>query len=67
MIITNDELRAFCTWYQAHFHTKQSARSVVVTCMCGYFHTYAKKAEELLKQCHNLGLIKIKENIIHLT
>ncbi len=55
--VTDAELMEFCKWY-ADFHGKASVdKSVVTTCLCGYFHTYSKRAERLLKRCLQLGLL----------
>ncbi len=63
----DNELREFCTWYQVHFRKKESFKSVVTTCMCGHFHTYTRAAEILLKRCVELGLVTVKENVVHFT
>ncbi len=63
----DDELKEFCTWYQVRFKKSQSAKSVVTTCMCGHFHTYTRMAENLLKRCEQLKLVKIKNNIVYFT
>ena len=55
--ITDGELMEFCKWY-ADFHSKATVHeSVMTTCLCGYFHTYPKRAECLLKRCLQLGLL----------
>lgn len=59
--VTDKELKEFCTWY-ADFHgTKTVNSSVMTTCLCGYFHTYPKAAEMLLRRCKQLGLVGIHQ------
>lgn len=54
---TDGELMEFCKWY-ADFHGKAPIyESVITTCLCGYFHTYPKRAECLLKRCLRLRLV----------
>ena len=65
MTPTDEELAAFCLWYQVHFHRKQSFSSVVTTALCGHFRTYSKRAEELLKRCRKLGLVRKKDDIVY--
>lgn len=56
----NDEvLRAFVLWYKER-HPSRSV-SVFETAMCGYFHTYTKKAVELRKECCLLGLVETRK------
>ena len=31
--------------------------TVIETCLCGYFHTFSKAANQLLKRCMKLGLL----------
>ena len=56
--ITDNELMAFCRWF-AGFHGGTTSPSVFTTCMCGYFHTYTKAANKLLKRCMRLGAVVV--------
>ena len=41
--ITDTDLVEFCKWY-ADFHGDTDIEtSVIVTCLCGYFHTFPKQ------------------------
>ena len=62
--ITDGELMEFYKWY-ADFHGKAPVdKSVATTCLCGYFHTYTKRAECLLKRCLRLGLVIARQGKI---
>jgi hypothetical protein len=55
--ITDNDLMAFCRWY-ADFHGAiDITPSVMSTCLCGYFSTFTKAADLLLKRCMRLGLV----------
>ena len=55
--ITDNDLRAFCHWY-ADFHGDTDITpGVLLTCMCGYFHTYTKAADQLLNRCMRLKAV----------
>lgn len=60
--ITDNDLMQFCRWY-ADFHGATNITpSVIVTCLCGHFHTYTKAANQLLKRCMRLGLVSLKND-----
>ncbi len=48
--ISAQELRDFLEWYFVNFETKETAWSVLRTCMCGHFHLCTKDAEKQLKR-----------------
>ena len=55
--ITDTDLVEFCKWY-ADFHGDTDIEtSVIVTCLCGYFHTFPKAADKFLMRCKKLRLI----------
>ena len=55
--ITDTDLVEFCKWY-ADFHGDTDIEtSVIVTCLCGYFHTFPKAADKLLQRCKKLRLV----------
>lgn len=55
--ITDNDLITFCRWY-ADFHGATDIKpSVITTCLCGYFHTFTKAANQLLKRCMRLRLV----------
>ena len=55
--ITDTDLVEFCKWY-ADFHGDTDIEtSVIVTCLCGYFHTFPKAADKLLMRCKKSGLV----------
>lgn len=62
---TNDnDLIDFCNWF-ANFHGATNIKqSVIVTCLCGYFHTYTKNAEQLFKRCQKLNLVVITNDAV---
>lgn len=66
MVVGDDELRVFCKWFQEHFKTMVESKSVLLVCMCGYFHTYSKGAKELLKRCVSLQLMTVKDGVVYL-
>lgn len=57
--VTDNDLMAFCEWF-ADFHGNTTSPSVFTTCLCGYFHTYTKAANQLLKRCMRLKLVNVK-------
>ena len=64
--VVDKDLQDFCRWYKDHFGRAEDEKDVVVTCLCGHFHTYTKKAKELLGRCESLNLLAIKKNIVFL-
>ena len=55
--ITDTDLVEFCKWY-ADFHGDTDIEtSVIVTCLCGHFHTFPKAADKLLMRCKKSGLV----------
>lgn len=55
--ITDTDLVEFCKWY-ADFHGDADIETtVIVTCLCGYFHTFPKAADKLLMRCKKLRLV----------
>lgn len=66
--IQDNDLKAFSEWYKQRFNECCMPESVLATCMCGYFHTHAKHAEELLMRMQSLGLIiRHKNDTISIT
>jgi len=55
--ITDNNLMEFCKWYAGFHGAADIEPSVVETCLCGYFHTFSKAANQLLKRCMKLGLL----------
>ena len=55
--VQDNELRGFTEWFRQRFNECCTAESVLATCMCGYFHTHAQHAVELLKRMQSLGLV----------
>ena len=49
-------MNEFCLWYTKR-HSIDTSKSVLITCLCGYFHTYPKKAESLFKEMMASGLV----------
>lgn len=62
--VTDNELQEFCRWYKNYFCKREEKGSVIETCLCGRFHTYTKRAKELLKRCESLNLLAIKKDIV---
>ena len=60
--ITDQDLRTFCKWYVGFHGTKPVAATVLTTCLCGYFSTYAKAADKLLARLKKLDLITMTDN-----
>lgn len=55
--IIDTDLVEFCKWY-ADFHGDTDIEtSVIVMCLCGYFHTFPKAADKLLMRCKKLRLV----------
>lgn len=62
--ITDNDLMVFCRWY-ADFHGATDIMpSVITTCLCGYFHTFTKAANQLLKRCMRLKLVVASGNTL---
>jgi hypothetical protein len=53
-MIEDIDLRKFCRW--CRYRGKMS-EEVLVTCMCGHFHSYPKAMRKELKRMQSLGLI----------
>ena len=50
------ELEQFIAWYGDRHSSREW--SVLVTCACGFFHTYTKEAERMMAECQKEGFIK---------
>lgn len=59
--ITDTELRDFCKWYKNRFG-KTTDEEVLVTCMCGHFHSFPKAMKEQLRRMQSLGLITVNKD-----
>ena len=57
--VTDKDLIAFCEWF-ADWHGKTTSPSVFTTCLCGYFHTYTKAANQMLKRCMRMRLVVVQ-------
>lgn len=57
---TRSELEHFIRFYGNRHSSREW--SVMVTCACGYFHTYTKEAERMMKECADYGFIKKSKN-----
>lgn len=55
--ISDIDLMAFCQWYADRHGTTNIKPSVITTCLCGYFHTFTKAAEQLLRRCKKLKVV----------
>lgn len=64
--IQDSELVEFCQWYKSRYGKGQTEPSVMITCLCGYFHTYPKQAIIELSRLNSLELISQKNNIVYL-
>ena len=58
-IVTDNNLMAFCKWF-SDFHGNKTSPSVFTTCLCGFFHTNTRTANQLLKCCKSLKLVNVK-------
>ena len=63
-MILDTELKDFCTWYSNHFNKRVSTESVILTCMCGYFHTYTRVATMILKRCKALKYVEVEKGVV---
>ena len=54
-----NDLRTFIVWYSMYQQSRET--SVLSTCICGYFHTYTKEAKRIIRECEQLGLIRVKK------
>lgn len=52
------EIKEFLLRY-VDFHGMATDKNKLVTCMCGYFHTYTKDAAIKLRECEKMGYLKI--------
>ncbi len=66
LCVSDRDLQVFCEWYKNHFDKSEEEVGVFVVCLCGRFHTYPKRAKELLKRCKSLNLLVIKKNVVFL-
>ena len=55
----------FCTWY-AVYHGLEADKGAFLTCICGYFHTFPKRATAILAEMKAAGLVKVKTNRVYL-
>lgn len=60
--ITDNDLKAFCKWYEQRFKKCCMVESVFVSCMCGHFHSHEQAMKEVLKRMLSLGLIVRHKN-----
>ncbi|MDD6686826.1 MAG: hypothetical protein PUE70_03935 [Sodaliphilus pleomorphus] len=65
--ITDNDLMGFCKWYAGFHGAADIESSAIETCLCGYFHTFSKAANQLLKRCMKLGLVVAEGDTISLT
>ena len=65
-VVSNEELNEFCQWFKEHYGKSESYESALITCMCGYFHTYPKEAKVLLNRLKGLELITSKRSNVYL-
>ena len=62
--ISDKDLQDFCKWYKDRFNKVADEKGVMITCLCGHFHTYTKRAKELLKHCEELNILANYNNIV---
>lgn len=61
---TEDELIKLCNDYVS-FHGKDAVEeSVFASYVCGHLHTFTKRAEAIISQCVEIGLIDRKKNTL---
>lgn len=58
--MTDQELQDFIIWHKGRFKRTEVPESVLLTCMCGAFHSYPRAMKHVLKRMSDLGLIKRK-------
>lgn len=58
--MTDQELKDFIIWHKERFKRTELPESVLITCMCGFFHSYPRAMQQVLKRMSALGLIKRK-------
>lgn len=64
--ITNFELQNFCEWFKEHYRKDNVYESVMITCLCGHYHTFPRQANRLLKRLVVLKYVSIRKNIVYL-
>jgi hypothetical protein len=64
--ITDGELGEFCQWFKQHYGKAESYESAMITCLCGYFHTFPRQAKEIMRRLKSLELITQKRNMVYL-
>ena len=64
--ITDSQLVEFSQWFKDHYCKTESYESVMITCLCGYFHTYPKPAKGIMRRLKDLDLMSQKRNIVYL-
>lgn len=64
--VSNEELNEFCQWFKNHFGKNESYLCAITTCLCGYFHTFPREANLLLKRCKSNNLLEVKRNMVYL-
>ena len=64
--ITDNDLMEFCKWYAGFHGATDIEPSVIETCLCGYFHTFAKAANKLLMRCKKLKLVAANGDTVNI-
>ena len=64
--IADSELQEFCRWYKDHYCRNESFECAMITCLCGYFHTYPRHAKVIVYRLKSLDLISQKRNKVYL-
>ena len=65
-VISDKDLREFCSWFKDHFEKVEVYKCVFVVSMSGHFHTIPRNANKLLERCKKLDLIETKWNVVYL-
>ena len=55
---TEAELKEFVDWFFPNFDRTEAPDSVIMTCMCGYFHISLIAARRQLKRCYVCNLLR---------
>jgi hypothetical protein len=64
--MTDKELIAAVNWYKHHHGGKPVEKSVFTTFICGHFHTFPRRATEIMDDMKDLGLINSHKGIVTL-
>ena len=61
---TELEIKEAARWYTRRFGKKPVEKSVYVTWLCGFFHSYIREANGILQQMKESGLVTVVKGMV---